>query len=138
LPCQNLGGRFKNKAGENLIDDLKINNKHKNIFTLLLCVLSTSVAAQHLKHIPDENLKDGFVLVNLENKKWKLYDVVPAGSDSSHDTSHNLTFTFFTTTNTIKLNYHFKGGTIDGIPSQDTGPIINWLYAYKLVSSFVF
>lgn len=78
-------------------------------------------------------LKDGFVLVNLENKKWKLYDVVPTESGSSHDTSHNLTFTFFTTTNTIKLNYHFEGGTIDDIPSQDTRPIINWLYAYKLV-----
>jgi hypothetical protein len=77
-------------------------------------------------------LKDSFVLVNLENKKWN-YGTSPISRATSHDTSHNLTFTFFTTTNTIKLNYHFKGGAIVSIPSQDTGPIINWLYAYKLV-----
>jgi hypothetical protein len=79
---------------------------------------------------------DSSAIINLTNKK----NGMECFSDCSHCSRYSLSYTIYTLSDTINLNYGFEGTMNNGISicskygPEDIKSILEWLYIYRLTN----
>jgi hypothetical protein len=104
--------------------------------------IKNSEIQELLNDIYSENLKfnipfnDSIIQIDFENRKLKNKNFYLMSPRSSHGTDNNLIFSFYSPTDTIKINYYFSSSSFISLSKQKLSSILDWLYMYKLVNLF--